>query len=178
MKKYLIFFLFLTGCSSIDQTADNPKFWDLARFFTSQQEKLSQSKATWQKQITIDEVVEEKEMNQINWVKELALFQESDLNKTVYQGNVKTVEQSDRTIYQITDPQLPIQRVFIQWDSNRLPKSIVIESAGDNLLYQTKKQLTAHFVDGNLVNYQIDIQQKVIGLDPSDVHVKVYKKGA
>jgi len=180
MKKYLLSLaIFVSACQSSPQNAGKQVYWDFPSFFLQQADALQVEKPRWEKSVWVEQQREVKEVKNVDWEKELALFLEIDLNKTAYLGQVSVNTTDSLTHYQVTEPELPIREVKIRWATpQQTPARIDMHWHSENKLYQTDKKLIAFFKEGKLDSYQIQTFQKITGLSPDKVRLEAKRKGS
>lgn len=177
MKKYIFPLLLLAGCQSTSQPKTNPLYWDAPGFFLNQMESLGKEAPAWEKIVRVEESREVKNLTTVAWDKELALFQEVDLNKTAYAGNIAETTTDSTTQYLVLEKNLPIRALKIIWESPQRPAQIDVTWHSENALYLTDRTLRATFSQGKLVGYTVQTYQKIWGLSPDIVHVEGKRKG-
>ena len=180
MKKYFLpwALLLLLGCQTSSTQETNPQYWDLPNYCLEQASLLQKESWTWEKSVRVGKNHETKEFKTVDWEKELALFLEVDLNKTAYAGRVKVTDAEGKSVFQITEPDLPIRKVEIRWAAPAVPAQIDISWLSQNTLYQTNRVLRAVFEEGKLVYYRIQTNQKITGLAAESVLVEGKRKGS
>lgn len=179
MKKYLFpFALLLSACQSTPQNAGKPLYWDVSGFFQQQVDALQHEAPQWEKKVQIAGKQEVKVLQDVDWSTELALFLESDLNKVAYTGYVSEQTDDSLTIFQVTEPDLPIREVKVAWSAPQVPARVEIQWHSENKVYETDRTLKAYFTQGKLDGYAIQTYQKIIGLSPDEVWVQGKRKGS
>jgi hypothetical protein len=94
------------------------------------------------KTVTHNGVTESKKVKIDNWMRELSLFSESDINKPAWRDSYK-IQQTDHTlIYMATDTTLKTREIIINKKQDGQVQYIAIYNYTKNLLYDTREKLT------------------------------------
>jgi hypothetical protein len=166
MKNLVIILLFLlVSCTSENTNSEVREiyYFDLKTYFTEEAEKLSQQKQLVNKSITHNDSVEEKQMQINNWTEELALFIESDINKTSWKDSYKKDSTSNKITYTAKEDNLKTQSVEIEFSENK-PSKFKIINKTHNYLYKTDEIL--EYIPGS--SYLINKKQQVTLLGEND----------
>jgi hypothetical protein len=172
---YLCFLAFiLLSCQGNDskKTKHNFGYPELSQLFTAQQQLLLKNSAGLQKRATLNKQTEEATIlpNNVEWAKELSVFQELDLNKPSYIGFIKKDSlptSSGYTITYTTDKQtIAIKKLILNYNTAGTITSLNADIIKANELSSTEKHLQATFsvtpTEAILQQYSIESIQKVV----------------
>ncbi len=161
MRILLLFTLLLTACTQDEKTSKKLLYFDLLSVINKQIGLLNQEKPMFIKSYAIGVQKEIVQTTEIDWSKELALFQEVDINKQSYK-NSYMVTQSDNgeLIYSLKkEEELPVKWLKIKSNA----KGIELEAnvLVDNYLYTSGKEISLKIEGNKLQNYAIKGWQKL-----------------
>lgn len=177
---------FLVACSfdSSKKEAIKSPFLNLEKLGEAQSQKLKDIDPLVVKKVLTNGKSEEKTLKIDDWTKELEILKKANLDKPAFIGNYKIDTLKEGQFFQKTftplKSELSIKYQQIQLDS--LGNLVHLESASEdkNVLYYTRKELTADFevVSGKsiLKNYATNAVQKIVGLDTFKLEVEVMIK--
>lgn len=169
MKFLSLLLLFIAalhlGCENV--SSNNPSesklYTDVPAVVSSLQNELKKSNPSVLKTVQVDEKVEKIITKDIDWEKELTLFQDLDLNKTAFRGQFSEQKTIDGSIKYVakTDDML-IRSLDVQMDSkSQKPVRISATWKNSNILYETYRKLTMDLASGKLSRYAVDTKQKL-----------------
>lgn len=163
MKQTFIFLLItLAACQSSESSFEG-KFYDLKGFVDNQITVLQKDKPTVNKLMVINDKKEQKEFDDIDWVKEFELLLQCDLNKSAYALSYDVAETDLTETYILkAGEDLPVKTLQITKDDQGNVLKIAAEMATENYLFQSKKHLEYDFINNQLKNYQIEGTQSLI----------------
>lgn len=159
----IIGLFYLTSCTE-KKTEPHIKgiYFDLAGYFKSEAKKLSAKKPEVKKTIIKDGASETKLLSDsIDWIKELKIFEDADINKPAWQKSFEGDTIKGEGIYTITyktaDEKIPVKEMVIVTDSIWQPTSISLKRNAQNFLYTS--QQTLHYIPGK--SYRLDSDMNV-----------------
>lgn len=150
--------VFFSSCSEPEVKPSQKQYIDLKGIIESEILKLNKAKARVNKTVTHNGQHESLSNTPVKWEDELALFIESDINKSAWQGRYKVTKKSGSTEFQSLDSSLRTKTIVIRYNQNKKPVYIQIKNHTDNNLYKTSEILT--FIPDSV--YTIIKDQKVI----------------
>jgi len=172
---YICFLAFiLLSCQGNDskKAKHNLGYPELSQLFTAQQQILLKNSAGLQKKATLNKQTEEATNlpNNVEWAKELSVFQELDLNKPSYIGFIKKDSlptSSGYTITYTTDRQtIAIKKLVLNYNVSGTITSLNADIIKENELSSTEKHLQATFsvtpTEAILQQYSVESIQKVV----------------
>lgn len=154
----LLFCVFFSSCSEPEVKSSQKHYVDLKGIIESEILKLNRSKARVNKTVMHNGQRESLSNTLVKWEDELALFIESDINKSAWQGSYKVTEKPGSTEFQSLDSSLRTKSIVVKYNQNKKPVYIQIKNQTDNNLYKTSEILT--FIPDSV--YTIKKDQKVI----------------
>jgi hypothetical protein len=148
----LLFLLILPGlfitCASEGPAGeiDTSPYFDLAGYITAETERLSASKPTVEKTITLNGIIESQQLKTINFESDLRLFREADINKPAWLDKYTTEEQAlsadhSITTYVAQDSSLIVRELMVEKDQGVPIKIEIIRHTG-TLLSDGRHRLT------------------------------------
>lgn len=154
----LLLFIFFSSCSETEVKSSQKQYIDLKGIIEGEILKLKRSKTRVNK-IVIYNGKSESSLNiRVKWEDELALFVESDINKSAWQNSYRVTETTGSTEIHTNDPNLKTKLILIRYNQKKEPTYIHIKNQTNNSLYETSETLT--FIPDSL--YTIIKDQKVI----------------
>ena len=165
MKKIvyvLCIVLGISACQSESVEIKVKKYYDLKGLIERQIEALKSEKPKVQKDISVNEVVENQVVDSLDWSKELDFFIQADLNKPAFVSSYRVDSSSMGVKYFLKETEnLPVKFLEV----NRMGEDGVEIRAlvtNNNYLYDTERNLRLSLKQGQLIDYQIDGFQKVV----------------
>lgn len=151
---------------------DDKKFYNLKAYFMNQANKLAVRKQNVRKTITKDGRSEVVEMKSINWVEELEVFKESDINKPAWRDAYVTdtvfLQKSTVISHDALNEDNPIQHLVVTLDPvTGSCLRVSIDKHTDNFLYTSRQKLfysagEGYKIKGSLsVKYLFDSEYEV-----------------
>lgn len=125
---------------------DDKKFYNLKAYFDNQINKLNARNQNVRKTITKDGRSEVIEVKTLNWVEELEVFKESDINKPAWRDAYITdtvyLQKSTVISHDALNADNPVQHLVVTLD----PKTgsclrVSIDKHTDNFLYNSRQKL-------------------------------------
>ena len=165
MKKLVYVLSLLLGfsaCQSESAEMKVKKYYDLKGLVERQIKALKLEKPKVQKDITINEVIENQLVDSLDWSKELNFFIQADLNKLAFVSSYRTDSSSMGVKYFLKETEkLPVKFLEV---NNMGEDSVEIRAlvSNNNYLYDTERSLKLSLKKGQLIDYQINGFQKVV----------------
>ena len=142
-------------------------YFDIKGFFTADAARLNREQIMVTKTVMHNGDSQTKNINNINWVNEFALFINSDINKPAWSSSYTIQNTNGLLVYKAKTPDLKTSLVVIKKDGDKI-RSIIIDNHTANMLYENTEQLT-YFPDSV---YQISKWQKVRFLGKNTYSIK------
>lgn len=141
---------------------DQRFYYDLPSFITKQANNL-QSKTQWvRKHVTKDGHSHIIERGDIEWMEELDLFIESDINRPAWRGEFKVdtirLEREYVITYKTDNKQIPVKNVVVTIDkeSNQCLK-VTVDRRTKNFLYQSDQSLYFTTGEGYMMKGKLSV---------------------
>ena len=169
LLRAIIIVLLFSGCFSQEKEKSRQQiyYFDLKGYFSKIAQELNKRNPAINKSISKNDIKESQILTIQNWNQELALFIESDINKSAWKDSYTKDSTESRIIYTAIDEDLRTQKIEILIEKGIL-KKIKINAKVDNLLYQTKENL--EFIPDSV--YRINKYQKVILLGENNYLIR------
>lgn len=165
MKKLVYVLSLMLGfsaCQSESAEMKVKKYYDLKGLMEKQIEALKLENPKVQKDISINESVENQTIDSLDWSKELEFFVQADLNKPAFVNSYRVDSSSVGVKYFLKETEnLPVKFLEV----NRIGEdSIEIRAlvSNNNYLYDTERNLKLSLQKSQLIDYQINGFQKVV----------------
>jgi hypothetical protein len=161
--------LLLSGCFSAEKEKASTQiyYFDLKTYFTKTATKLNTIKPFVEKTVSKNQLSENKKLKISNWITELALFIDADINKPAWKDSYAKDSSATKIIYTAKEADLKTQKIEIDL-KNGLPVKFKINSKMDNLLFHTTEEL--EFYPDSV--YIINKHQKVMLLGENNYLIK------
>ncbi|HNE49977.1 MAG TPA: hypothetical protein PKM51_01270 [Chitinophagales bacterium] len=122
MKYIYIIIIFITACQTAtvqDHTSTGKEYFDLKGLVQQDIDTNTQRQYSELKSIRIDGKQETKQLDTVDWNKELKTIFESDINKPNWEGKyqVQTTPDKKEYLYTTQSPKLPIRSMKVQYAS-------------------------------------------------------------
>ncbi|MEK6547348.1 MAG: hypothetical protein AABZ56_03440 [Bacteroidota bacterium] len=166
----LLFFVCycLLSCTPAVEVIKNPVFYPWEKYLNSQIDSLSKHPISVHKTIILDGKKEEKQISQLDWKQEWAMFLHADLNKPAAATSYDNLSEDGFVWYSLkSNENLPIKKLYIQLDAQDRPAKVEIEIEEKNFLFETHKKLHMNFTDGRVQTYSIDGAQQMRWMSPT-----------
>ncbi len=171
-KLYLIFFkvvnkilsfVFICFIFSCENKKDDfeKKYFDLEGFLQKQILLIDHSgvKKIW----VLDSAYEIKNLKNLKWDKEFALFIQSDINKKAYLQSYSIVTTENSIAYNLkTNEDLPVKKMKVVFNEMKEVIGIEILRRVDNYLYSSNLSLNLTTSKGKIDTYSMENNQKII----------------
>lgn len=139
----LAFALALFSCNQQKEAEANTSltYFDIKGYFGKEISRLQQLNPNVDKTVSINGVSENKTAKITDWTKELAIFVNTDINKTSWKGSFKASKQDGADIYTSDSKKIPVKKILVIQNGNKVGKiEIIIDNK--NILYQSQDTLT------------------------------------
>ena len=150
--------IFFSFCSEPEVKSSQINYVDLKGIIEAEILKLKRAKARVNKTVMHNGQSESLSNIEVKWEDELALFNESDINKSAWQNRYRVIEKTGITEFQAIDSNLRTKVIVVRYNQNKEPVYIHIKNQTNNSLYQTSEILS--FIPDSI--YTIIKDQKVI----------------
>ncbi|GAA4468773.1 hypothetical protein GCM10023189_54640 [Nibrella saemangeumensis] len=173
-------FLFIAACNNPAQQTQANRYYDVAGYIQRQIDTLAQRKPTVIKRLLVEGQVNQKRVDDINWIKELELFLQADINKPAYRNSYLISKPDSLTVqYKLkAGEKLPVHALTVVLDSlYQKPSRIEALLVTDNPLYQSERRLLLESSVSpdqkwQLNHYRIDGFQQLTFFDRKDFSVE------
>lgn len=173
---YYILLLLFSACVSTDITPPVTNgFFDLSNFIEKEVTDKKDQVKKIRKTISLDGVVETKELENFDLAKETELFLTADINKVAWLDRYETDSifyeggQLEKLIYKSIADDLRTKRLMIHYDTKNIIDSILVEQSGISVLARSVQKLLYLPASG----YRIENQQDITALDQHKLIVDV-----
>lgn len=148
------------GCSNQDRVSEGsgePRgdFFDLAGFMEAEQKRLNARGISISKKVRIGDKTEEKQLELVDFTKDLDLFRQADINKPAWADKYRMEVTGNDTSYIATDSSLRTQQLQVLRDENNAIERLEIKRKSGNVLSDGMQELTYQ----PAVGYRIYAQQ-------------------
>ncbi len=171
-KKILLISLFFVSCKQEKQIT-NKKYFDLKGFSESIIAELEIRKPEIKKVWQIGSLKETKSTKDIDWVKELSLFVDADLNKSAFVNSYSINESSKGINYKLKPTEsLLVKSMKVENLEEKNSKQIIIETSTSNYLFKTNSKMMIKTKNGKLQEYSVYSIQKLFLSKPDTSSIK------
>jgi hypothetical protein len=161
-KILLLLLLISAGCSS-DSSVESQFYYDVKGLITKQIQLLSAQEKPLNKTVTVNAEVANTVLKDIQWNKELELFNQADINKSAYQKSYWADTTSLTQVYVLKDTEdLPVKTLRVVLDGQRRPSRVEATISNKNYLYESEKHLLMNLANGQLTSYEIEGFQQIV----------------
>jgi len=177
MNNLIYLCLLLTACMPENRRESANFYYDLPVALQG----LKSENAIFLKTTVAEGKTQSKELKEINWVKELAFFEQINLNKSAFRGmyQEKRIQKQDTTFiyYTTKSEELKVKNLNITLlkDSSLIMAEAFIKT--DNYLYSSEKNLMLTCKNNSVKSYQIKGKQKMIFTEPEYFEVEAKRVG-
>jgi hypothetical protein len=151
MKKIYNFILIsfcliqLNGCVSHQNDENTNIYFNINQFLNQQIKALNTQKPSVQKTVISDTKTETNKLIIKDWQKELKMFAEADINKSIFKGSYTLDESQNgsnlQKTYKARKPSLKTKSISIWYSSTQKVQKIEIDYAESNFLFGSDKKL-------------------------------------
>lgn len=165
--------LFLYNCSTEIESKEKQNFFRFDVFFNKQINFLTNQKTTVNKNIITAKTNETKLLKNIDWTKELADFNDLDINKPAL-ANLYLIEKTDSTENYALKPneKATIKKIEIKKAKDGSVASISINQDYKNPLYNWQKKLIFIVKNKQAKSYEVSYKQSLFGIGNENFIVK------
>lgn len=144
----LPFLLLACSAEGAEGTGTTTPFFDLRGYIASETDRLSAAKTKVEKTIKLNGASETKQIEDINFVNDLRLFREADINKPAWFDKYKTDEETLSAGHIITN--------YLALDSNLIVRRLTVEEdQGATTKIEIERQTGTVLSDGHhLLTYE------------------------
>ncbi|MBL0047110.1 MAG: hypothetical protein IPP32_03325 [Bacteroidetes bacterium] len=139
-----LFIVLLVGCSQMEPVNKDLRYFDLQRFYDSEAQKLSASKAQLKKTTLFDGQRNSTILTQPDWHKEFALLMLADINKPAWKNSfrIDTVKHDSTLLirYTATENHIAVRLLEVTRVMGEVVK-IHCKSVADNFVYATTQEM-------------------------------------
>lgn len=168
LNLFLVSLLLLSSCRSGSNKQDPQElnYYDIKGFFEKEIKKLEKANPTVNKTTIYNKEEEIRSLQIEKWEQELALFSESDINKSSWKGSYKVDSLPNKLIYNAKEEDLRTRKIIIDFKGNT-PSRFSIQNKTSNYLYTSIEDLI--FYPDSL--YIIHKRQNVVLLGTNDYKI-------
>lgn len=165
---FFLFGLWLSSCAEPDVKSTQKHYTDIKGFVESEVNRLSKSNIRVNKTVVQNGIPESLSNIAVNWKNELALFSESDINKSAWKDSYKVIEKKESIEYHTLDSNLRTKLIIIRFNKNKEAVYLQIKNQTSNSLYKTNETLT--YIPDSV--YSVIKDQKVLFLGKNRYEIK------
>ncbi len=169
MRKYAFLMAgLLLSCGSPEQPKQESAgtYFDLKGYFNKEAQALNRRGPVVKKTVVVNDKAEEKQLKITDWVKELSIFIDADINKPAWKSEFKASNNANGSTYRSDNEQVPVKRVDII-RQGEMVKGIIILIHNSNYLYSSTDTLS-YYPDSL---YQIRKSQQIKLLSPKKYRI-------
>lgn len=131
--------LALFSCRHPTKSRQTSEYFDLKGFFEKESFRLNNTQASVLKTVSRNNSEETRKVT-VNWINELSLFAESDINKPAWKKSYRKISNGEDIEYLALEDNLRTRLVRITRTNNHV-KSIHIINQASNFLYNSSEDL-------------------------------------
>lgn len=179
MKKYAVIWSLLMAllwsCSGSNESVSTDAiYFPLRDFLEVRTTELDSTYVV--KEVTINGKRErmEKMMGPADWLKELEIFMQADLNRPSLASSYETTRSQDYLIHELkSGEKAKVQKVVVRFEDS-IVKEISFHTKSENIFYssETRGVIFARSITGKIDNYVVDSQQKVVFMKPNRMVIR------
>lgn len=170
--RFLFLFILFSGCQGSSETDRTLKYFDSKTWVEGLVSDLKAAGPQVEKTWIYDHQVENKQVQDIDWEKELKLFLDADLNKSSFVTSYDSVKEAYATIYRLKpDENLPVKELRVDFDSTHAPVRISCIRQSGNYFFTTGSEISLSAREGRLAGYDIQSVQKLLWFSPDSSFV-------
>lgn len=170
-----ILIAFLFSCQYEGNRTDLVSYYNLDALINQQISMLQDEKPSLSKVVILDGTKDSKQLsgNEIDWVQELDIFLEHDINAPALVGAFQVIELPDATRYMRRDSvSSGVQQFDVEYIPNTdLPSRIHTVTRSKNTLYTSHRKATLRFDnkdgDHRIIAYHVAGAQSILGQEPT-----------
>jgi len=156
------------ACKPDKNESAQVNFYPWEKYLTSQIDSLAKHPHSVNKTILLDGQKEVKQLVNIDWKQEWAMFLHADLNKPAATSSYDNLSEEGIIWYSLkAGEKLAVKKLYIQMDAFDRPAKVEIIMEEKNFLFETKKKLHMNFAEGKVQTYSIDGTQQMRWMSPT-----------
>lgn len=165
---FLLASYLLVACKPTVEESVKPVFYPWEKYLTAQIDSLAKHPEAVHKTILLAGKKEEKQLKEMDWKQEWAMFLHADLNKPAAATSYDNLSEDGFVWYSLkANESLPVKKLYIQLDALDRPAKVEIEIDEKNFLFETHKKLHMNFTDGRVQTYSIEGSQQMRWMPPT-----------
>jgi hypothetical protein len=177
---HILILFVLQACMQKNETKTN-YYYDVEAKVLEQIHNLQKSKQIFYKTTKADGKEEAKELQHIDWEKELSFFLQANINKSAFRGLYEETEtEKGDTLFKTyiaKDVNLKVEKLVIGLSKTHQDFwSMEAKIRTDNYLYSSQRELRMLCSDKQIISYHIRGKQKMIFSEPEFFEIKAHKK--
>ena len=146
----------ISACNSNNKEKENPIYFDLKSYFSSEAVRLTKNDQVVDKTVMINGKAEQKKIKISNWEQEFSSFIDADINKASWRGSFALSKADNLETYTSDSKKIPVKKVEIfLMDKKVIGVKIFINNKND--LYTSSDSLV-YYPDSL---YEIKKTQKI-----------------
>jgi hypothetical protein len=164
----LLIIVSFLACKPDKNESAQVNFYPWEKYLTSQIDSLAKHPHSVNKTILLDGQKEVKQLVNIDWKQEWAMFLHADLNKPAATSSYDNLSEEGIIWYSLkAGEKLAVKKLYIQMDAFDRPAKVEIIMEEKNFLFETKKKLHMNFAEGKVQTYSIDGTQQMRWMSPT-----------
>lgn len=165
--RYICIALLFSACQSSTGPDRTLKYFDSKTWVENLLADLKTAQPEVDKTWTYDHQTEKKQVQDMDWEKELKLFLDADLNKSSFVTSYDSVKEEYRTVYLLKPGEnLPVKEFSVDFDSTHSPIKISSIRQSGNYFFTTGSEIRLSAEAGKLSNYEIRSVQRLLWFSP------------
>lgn len=148
MKYLFIILVFLVACQN-EQTKEHTAsvknaYFDLAKIVQLDIDRNTQYSCGEEKLVSVNGNMESKNIDTVNWKKELQILMDCDINKPSWKGKFETQELNDhqKYVYTANSSKIPVRKMIVQYEQKSGKViSVEIEKKTGTALFSNEQQI-------------------------------------
>lgn len=151
MKYLLIITIFLIACQHKQMKEESviatTSYFDLADLVQTDIRNNTKNSCSEEKIINVNNQLEKKTINTLDWQKEMQLLLDCDINKPSWKGKFKvdTLWKQDSSLLSITyhtlSNKIQVKRIYIQFANDNTIANITIDKKISSILFSNRQQI-------------------------------------
>lgn len=158
----------VSSCAEPEVKSVQQHYIDVKGFVDSEVNRLSKSNTLVNKTVIQNGNSESLSNINVNWKNELALFRESDINKSAWQDSYIVTKKEGSKEFHALDSNLRTKLILVRYDKNNKVAYLQIRNRTKNSLYQTDETLI--YIPDSL--YSVTKDQEVLFLGKNRYEIK------
>jgi len=141
-KLLILLTVFISSCTGREEMRRESTFFDIKGFFELEAKRLTINRTLVNKSVKQNDELEIKKGISVDWENELALFIDSDINKSAWKDSYKVKEDSFEVSYLAIDTNLRTRFLSIKKDKQGRAVYFRIKNMTHSKLYESSEELT------------------------------------